>query len=126
MRSVALLVVLVACGGGGESPPPDAPPTLTYRLSVFNAEPPERPPAVFIDGVAAIEIDRGYPAFAAAAADTHRVELRFGSTVVATRDVSPSNGCPTEGTIVRYEQSICLFGSGDLRFGSEQVETSTG
>ncbi len=134
MRSSLLLFSLAACGDNASIPSVDAPstPSVSYRLVAVPSEPADRPPPdvkpqVFIDGVETAELVKIYPDIAAAIADVHRVELRYGTTVIAARDAGPSaTSCMPNDAITEYRQGLCEFDSGDLRFGSETITGTQG
>lgn len=142
MRGCWLVIaVLAACGGDAPhaTPPPDAAPpgptAMTYRFSIFPAEPQDRPaaatpPTAYIDGHAMQELDLTFPDEAAALGTSHVAELRYGSLVVASYTVTlgDAGSCldpTTAGTVTEYDQSLCAYDSGDLRFGGDHSTVTT-
>lgn len=129
-RTAWLLLACAACGAGGKS----GGPPLDVRLQLFPDEPSDRParpiaPVAYIDGVATQRADFHYDDGDAAFAVSHVAELRFGATVVASIDLTlVPHGCldpVNDPGVTSYTASICLYESGDLRFGSAESRGDT-
>jgi hypothetical protein len=125
-------LALLACDGRAAPSLVDAGTQLQYRLSIVRSEPDFRPPhdpapSIFINGVEAESLTIDYPDLAAASSDRHRVELRHGDHVIAQLETAPSaGGCELLGPIRSFEQSLCGFDSGDLRYAGYFVMTDRG
>lgn len=124
MRFLAVAAVLVACAPASEPEP------VALRLSLVNAERDLRPtpallPRTFIDGVERNVLEVEYLDLDDEVT-SHLVELRYSSpTAIRTLQVSLDSfgtKCKSDGGMQMIEQKVCVYDSGDLRYGSETVD----
>ena len=124
MRSLVLGVLLVGCVGDNTEP-------IEFRLDLVFPERGVRPapsvmPRTFIDGIERSILDLVYEN-PENDITKHIVELRFSNTAIRTLGVSLDTfgqRCKSDGVVRSIEQTICVYDSGDLRFGSETVDDS--
>ena len=84
---------------------------------------PGDPPRTFIDGVERSTFEVEYTS--ADDVTKHIVELRLDNTTIRTLQVSLDSfgdRCKSDGQMQSIVQEICVYDSGDLRFGSETVD----
>ena len=107
---------------------------VQLSAQLIPAEPADRPappvaPTSYIDGVATNELDLLFPTEAPAIGSDHHVELRYGQLTVASFDISVSLvSCLGRVPVATsYQETLCEFASGDLRYaGDEAIGPSNG
>lgn len=127
------VVASIACGGSPavspDAAPPDARPVSTEILVSVSVRPAEALPdglAVDLDGMpghAPVHWEATYPSYAAAVAEPHILELRYGDAVLDEMDLPRCGEACGEGddsgVIYQLEgNDITAYPNGELRFGS--------
>ena len=96
---------------------------LYAGVTRLDAALPEQMPTVYIDDIPTDILTASYDSFGA----THRLELRYGTTVIDRFDLTVASACPDlAGPIDSVHDSLCVFPTGELRFAGQHAQADTG